>query len=84
MYETGAADGIAFGHDGYLYVTAIEDDAIKKFVRLGTLATVARDPRLKWPDSIARGPDGFLYVTTSQIHLGPDPEEPYRLFKIRP
>jgi sugar lactone lactonase YvrE len=84
MYETGAADGIAFGHDRYLYVTAIEDNAIKKFVRLGTLETVVEDSRLRWPDSIARGPDGFLYVTTSQIHLGPDPGEPYRLLKFRP
>ena len=84
MYETGPADGIAFGDDGYLYVAAIEDNAIKKFVRLGTLKTIVKDPRLRWPDSIARGPDGYLYVTTSQIHLGPDPGEPYRLFKIRP
>jgi sugar lactone lactonase YvrE len=84
MYETGAADGIAFGHDRYLYVTSIEDNAIKKFVRLGTLETVAQDSRLRWPDSIARGPDGYLYVTTSQIHLGPDPEEPYLLLKLRP
>ncbi|MFC1799830.1 SMP-30/gluconolactonase/LRE family protein [Candidatus Eisenbacteria bacterium] len=84
MYETGPADGIAFGDDRYLYITAIEDNAVKKFVRLGTVETIAEDPRLKWPDSIARGPDGYLYVTTSQIHLGPNPDEPYRLFKLRP
>jgi sugar lactone lactonase YvrE len=84
MYETGPADGMAFGHDGYLYVTAIEDNSIKKFVRLGTLETVAEDSRLRWPDSIARGPDGYLYVTTSQIHMGPDPAEPYLLLRLRP
>lgn len=84
MYETGAADGLAFGDDGYLYVTAIEEDAIKRFVSLGTLETVAADPNLKWPDSMARGPDGFLYVTTSQINRGPDPGEPYMLFRFRP
>jgi sugar lactone lactonase YvrE len=84
MYETGAADGIEFGPDGYLYLTAIEYDAIRVFVSLGTPETVVEDPRLRWPDSIARGPDGYLYVTTSQIHLGGSVKEPYRIFRFRP
>lgn len=84
LYETCAADGMAIGPEGYLYLTAIEDNAIKLFLSLGKLETVVEDPRLRWPDSIAFGPDGAMYVTTSQIHLGDDAREPYRIFKIAP
>jgi sugar lactone lactonase YvrE len=82
LYETCATDGMAIGPDGYLYLTAIEDDAIKLFVSLGKVETVVKDPKLKWPDSIAFGPDGSMYVTTSQIHLGDERCDPYRIFKI--
>ncbi len=84
MGETGAADGIAFGPGGYLYLSAIEDNAINVFASLGTVETVVKDRRLSWPDSFAKGPDGYLYVTTSQIHLGSDRTEPYRIFKLKP
>jgi sugar lactone lactonase YvrE len=82
LYETCAADGMGVGPDGYLYLTCIEDNSIKMFESLGRLRTIAKDPKLKWPDSIAWGPDGSLYVTTSQIHLGPAPREPYKIFKV--
>ena len=84
MGTTGVADGMEFGHDDYLYLTAIEDNSIKTFAALDRAETVVEDARLRWPDSIARGPDGYLYVTTSQIDLGTDVTEPYRVFKFRP
>jgi sugar lactone lactonase YvrE len=83
MGRTGAADGMEFGPDGYLYLAAIEDNAIKTFAALGRAETVVEDARLLWPDSIARGPDGYLYVTTSQLHLGADVAGPYRILKFR-
>jgi sugar lactone lactonase YvrE len=84
LYETCATDGMAIGPDGYLYLTAIEDNAIKLFVSLGNVETVVEDPRLKWPDSIAFGPDGNMYITASQIHLGDRRREPYRMFRVGP
>jgi sugar lactone lactonase YvrE len=84
LYETCASDGMSVGPDGYLYLTSLEDNSIKMFLSLSNLKVVVKDSRLKWPDSIAWGPDGSLYVTTSQIHLGQDVREPYRIFKIGP
>lgn len=80
----GVADGIEFGKDGNLYLSALEEDAVNRFTTSGRVETVVRDPRLAWPDSFAVSSDGTVYVTTSQIHLGPNPPEPYRIFKLAP
>ncbi len=81
--ETGAADGILFGPDGKLYLSAVEDDAVKRFdPATKTVELVVRDPRLAWPDSFATGPDGSLYLTICQLHRMPEPGGPWRIFRI--
>lgn len=80
--KTGAADGIEFGPDGRLYLTALEENAIKSLRPGEEARIVAQSPKLVWPDSLSFGPDGGLYLTTSQINRGPDPKEPYRIFKL--
>lgn len=80
--HTGAADGIMFGPDGMLYLSALEEGAIKRLTPDGRVETVIQDARISWPDSFAIGPDGSVLFTTSQIHLGKDRAEPYRIFRI--
>ncbi len=80
--RTGVSDGLLFWPGGSIFVTAIEESAVKRLTRHKVLQTMVSDDRLAWPDSFARGPKNELYVTTSQIHLGPNPQEPYRLFRI--
>jgi sugar lactone lactonase YvrE len=83
------SDGLAF-HNGQIYVTAIEDNAIVRYDPVSrTTEAVTVDDRLQWPDSFAFGPDGSLYVTTSQIHLTPRfnqgasrLKEPFRVLRI--
>ena len=70
--KVGPSDGFWIGRGtDTLYVTAIEDNAIKarKLSQgpAGALRTVVQDPRLRWPDTFSQGPDGSLYVTTSRI-----------------
>jgi sugar lactone lactonase YvrE len=81
--ETGAADGILFGPDGKLYLSAVEEDAVKRFdPATRRVETVVRDPRIAWPDSFAAGPDGSLYLTICQLHRMPEPGGPWRIFRI--
>jgi sugar lactone lactonase YvrE len=82
VVEGGACDGIIFDAGGRLYLSALEEDAVKRLLPSGSVETVVSSPLLAWPDSFAIGPDGSLYVTTSQIHLGQNPGSPYRVWKV--
>jgi hypothetical protein len=81
--DVGPGDGLAMDADGTLYLTSIEKNAISRLAPKGKLDVLVAYPLLKWPDSIALTPEGLLFVTTSQIHLGPNPPEPYRLFCLK-
>jgi sugar lactone lactonase YvrE len=80
----GAADGIAYGPDRHVYLTSLEFNAIRRFDPEEGVEIVVQDSLLKWPDSIAFAMDGSLYVTTSQLHLGNQRMEPYRILKFEP
>jgi sugar lactone lactonase YvrE len=83
MGEVGVCDGMEFGNDGSLYVTAIEENAIKRLTPGASPVTIVRDDRVKWPDSIAITDDNVLYFTTSQIHLGAGATMPYYVFRLQ-
>jgi sugar lactone lactonase YvrE len=83
MGTTGASDGLIMGADGWVYVSALEENAIKRFdPATRRVETVVSDPRIKWPDSFARDRAGRLWFTTAQIHLGSQVTEPFRVFRI--
>ena len=80
--ESGASDAIEFDNAGNLYFTSIELNAIRKYTPQGKLEMVVQDDMLKWPDSFSITTDGTIYLTTSQLHLGNNPPDPYKIFKI--
>jgi hypothetical protein len=82
VIESGASDAIEFDSKGNLYLTSIEMNAIRKYTPAGNIETVVADERLKWPDSFSILPNGAVYVTTSQLHLGSNPPDPYKIYKI--
>jgi hypothetical protein len=64
--ETEPTDGLWIDGRGRLYLSAIEQDAVK--VREGDrITTLVQDKRLRWPDTFSEGPDGTIYVTSSRI-----------------
>jgi sugar lactone lactonase YvrE len=64
--ETEPTDGLWIDGRGRLYLSAIEQDAVK--VRDGDrITTLVQDKRLRWPDTFSEGPDGTIYVTSSHI-----------------
>jgi sugar lactone lactonase YvrE len=69
--ENGPADGLIIRrHDGRMYVSSPEDNAIKvrDLAAKGSKPSVLiKDARLRWPDTFGEAPDGTLYITTSHI-----------------
>jgi len=63
---TEPTDGLWTDRRGRLYLSAIEQNAVK--VRDGDrVTTLVQDQRLRWPDTFSEGPDGTIYVTSSRI-----------------
>jgi sugar lactone lactonase YvrE len=81
--KTGVADGLAFDPEGNLYITSLENNAIKRLSPKGELSTVIRHELIKWPDSISITSGKELYFTTSQLHLGPHVTHGYKVYKIK-
>jgi sugar lactone lactonase YvrE len=81
--KTGPVDGMFFDKKGNLYLSGLEQKAVLWLHPDEKLDTLVQAPELAWPDSFATGPDGYLYLTTSQIHLGPTPPNPYRIYKAQ-
>ncbi|HEY6838778.1 MAG TPA: L-dopachrome tautomerase-related protein, partial [Geobacteraceae bacterium] len=86
--ETGPADGMEMDGQGNLYLTSLEDNAVKVVRPGGALATVAIAPVIPWPDSLSIGPGDYLYFTASQINRMPRFNDgtdrrvpPYKLFR---
>lgn len=80
----GAVDGMMFGPNGKLYISSIENNAIKTFDPVTKrMKTIVRDSRIVWPNSLAYGTDGFIYFSTSRINEGNKPTGAYRIFKIK-
>ncbi|MSM38614.1 MAG: hypothetical protein GJT30_03190 [Geobacter sp.] len=86
---TGATDGMVMDGNDNLYLTALEDNAIKRYSSDGSITTIVKDDQMQWPDSMDISPDDYLYVTASQIHRMPrfnDGKDlrviPYKVFKI--
>lgn len=64
--ENGVSDGLWLDKENRMYISALEEDAIKR--REGeSVETLLKDERLRWPDTFAQGPDGAIYVTASRI-----------------
>lgn len=64
--ENGVSDGLWIDEEGRMYISALEENAVKR--REGErVVTLLADERLRWPDTFSEGPDGTIYVTASHI-----------------
>ncbi len=87
--EKGASDGLEADKFDRLYATDYEQGAIRRRDSDGHWTTLARDPRMQWPDSLALH-GGWLYFTANQLHRqalfhnGQDQRvKPYMLYRLR-
>ena len=88
--ETEPTDGLEFDAQGNLYMTALEENAIKVMRPDGRIELVASGGDFKWPDTIAMSRDGDLLFSNAQFHLLPDfnggedkRTQPYKVFRLK-
>jgi sugar lactone lactonase YvrE len=85
-----ASDGLESDTRNRIYLTDIENTAIRRRETNGQYLIVAQDPRLIWPDTLSLATDGYLYFTVNQLnrmprfHDGNDfRNPPYALFRVK-
>jgi sugar lactone lactonase YvrE len=83
------SDGLAEDDKGRIYGGDYENGAIRRFEN-GKWTTIAKDPKILWPDTLSIGTDGYLYFTANQLyrqapfHEGVDlRKKPYELLRIK-
>ncbi|MET3723841.1 L-dopachrome tautomerase-related protein [Sphingomonas trueperi] len=83
------SDGLAEDDRGVIYAGDYEQGTIRSFAD-GVWKTIARDPRILWPDTLSVGTDGYLYFTANQLyrqpgfHQGKDLRRPpYQLLRVK-
>lgn len=82
--------GMEFDGQGNLYLTGVQEDAIKVLRPSGRIDFFARAADFLWPDTIAISRDGELLFTASQLHLMPGYNDgvdrrapPYKVFRLK-
>jgi sugar lactone lactonase YvrE len=85
------SDGATTDLAGGVYLSDLEHSAVVRLAPDGSLVTLVRDPRLRWPDGFSFGPGGWLYVTASALHqvIGRTPGQirsaaPFQILRFRP
>ena len=66
-----ASDGLESDTQNRIYLTDIENTAIRRREINGQYLIVAQDPRLIWPDTLSLATDGYLYFTVNQLNRMP-------------
>lgn len=89
--KTFPADGLWMDAEDRLYLSNINESAVYRLLKDGTLEKLVADTRLQWPDTFSQGPDGSIYITSSHINDAPTfnqgksvRTEPYTVFRFLP
>ncbi|WP_197470094.1 MULTISPECIES: SMP-30/gluconolactonase/LRE family protein [unclassified Oleiphilus] len=88
--EKTMSDGITIDDEDTLYISDLEHSAIIQMRSDGSIQTLYKDKKLRWPDGFSFGPNGWLYVTASALQsviAKPDQyiqeKGPYQIFKLK-
>ncbi len=89
--KTFPADGLWMDAEDRLYLSNINESAVCRLLKDGSVEKLVADSRLQWPDTFTQGPDGAIYITASHIDDAPQfnhgksaRTEPYSVFKFMP
>ncbi|MFP4473121.1 MAG: L-dopachrome tautomerase-related protein [Candidatus Omnitrophota bacterium] len=76
-------DGIIADWQGRIYLSDLEGKAIKRWSPERGIESILSSSKIAWPDSFAWAPGFWLYFTTSRIHQGDNPSQPYAIYRVQ-
>jgi len=80
--DVGANDGILSDSYGNIFLTGLESNAINVLNTNKEFKAVVQDKRIQWPDTLAIDTNGTIYFTVTRLHLPPESNDSYMLYKI--
>jgi len=80
--EVGVNDGILGDRYGNIFLSGLESNSINMLTAEDRLIPIVQDRRIQWPDTFSMDPGGTVYFSVAQLHLPPDPSNPYKIFRI--
>ncbi len=80
--EVGVNDGILCDRFGNIFLSGLESNSINLLNTKNKFVHIIKDERIQWPDTFTMDSDGNIYFTVAQLHLPPDPNNLYKIFKI--
>ncbi len=80
--EVGVNDGILCDRFGNIFLSGLESNSINVWNTKNKVVRIIEDERIQWPDTFTRDSDGNVYFTVARLHLPPDPNNLFKIFKI--
>ncbi|MFC2134912.1 L-dopachrome tautomerase-related protein [Bacteroidota bacterium] len=82
VIKSGPADGIMFDRNNLLFLSSLDESAIRYIDENGNIIVAYKSVDLEWPDSFSITANGDIYFTDSKLNKAYQPDVKYIVYKL--